>query len=178
MPTSIPIPWSCRTLRRRTSPSRTSLIARTPIFMALPSLAPSSTLPPSPIPLFFLGLWWFHFWVLFWTRNWSLFWGAKREERRFLGLIWGKNTGWERETDCEERKNQLKKWEEREKSNKKIINHMPHFVRTMANLWLYCRMLQKIWHLEHLINGVKWCLVWDMCQIFSVGPKDLGPRPI
>ena len=34
-----------------------------------------------------IWLWWFHFWVLFWTRNWSLIWGAKREERRFLGLI-------------------------------------------------------------------------------------------
>ena len=39
------------------------------------------------------------------------------------------------------RKNQLKKWEEREKSNKKIINYMPHFVHTVANLWLYYSML-------------------------------------
>ena len=46
--------WSSWTFRRRTSPSRTSLIARTLIFMASPSLAPSSTSPPSPIPLFFL----------------------------------------------------------------------------------------------------------------------------
>ena len=60
--------------------------------------------------------------------------------------IWrGKNTGWERERDrlWGERKNQLKKWEEREKSNKKIINSNAIFVPTMAKLQRYCPMLQK-----------------------------------
>ena len=38
----------------------------------------------------------------------------------------------------------------------------------MRNLWLYYSMLQKIWHLAHLINVFKRCLVWDMCQIFSI----------
>ena len=54
-------------------------------------------------------------------------------------------------------------WER--KRNKKLINSYAIAYHTVANLLLYCSMLQKIWHLKHLINGVKWCLVWDMCQM-------------
>ena len=57
---------------------------------------------------------------------------------------------------------------ERERGIKKLINPYATSYRTVGNLWLYCSMLQKIWHLAHLINGVKWYLVWDMCQIFSI----------
>ena len=54
-------------------------------------------------------------------------------------------------------------WER--KRNKKLINSYAIAYHTVANLLLYCSILQKIWHLEHLINRVKWCLVWDMCQM-------------
>ena len=119
--------WLWWPLWRRTLPSRTLLTAHTLIFMASLSLAPSSTSPPSLIPLFFLwldedlfGLWWFHFWVLFWIENWSLIWGAKREKD-----VWGWGRSWEsdlkrkehrlgeRDRLWGEKKNQLKKWEER-----------------------------------------------------------------
>ena len=56
-----------------------------------------------------------------------------------------------------------KRWER--KRNNKIINPYATLVCTVANLWLYCNMLQKIWDTAHLINWVKWCLV---CQIFSI----------
>ena len=150
--------------------------------MASPSLAPSYTSPPSPIPLFFLwqdkdlfGLWWFHLWVLFWIGNWSLIWGAKREERRFLGLIWDAKRekdiwGWGRswESDLKrkehrlgerdklwgERKNQLDKWEEREKLNKKIINANAIFVRTVTNCNVTVQCCKSLTYLTNLIKGV------------------------
>ena len=76
---------------------------------------------------------------------------CKERERRLrlreeLG-IWSEEertpVGRERETNCEERENQLKKWEEREKLNKKIIDANAIFVPTMAKLQRYCPMLQK-----------------------------------
>ena len=103
--------------------------------------------------------------------NWELEFVLRCKERRkkiFGFVLRREHRLGERDRLWGERKNQLKKWEEREKLNKKIINHMPHFVRTMPKFWGYCSMLQKIWHLEHLINGVKLCLGWDMCQIFSI----------
>ena len=45
---------------------------------------------------------------------------------------------------------------------------MPHAFHTVANLSHYCSMLQKIYHIPHLLNGLKLGLVWDMCQIFSI----------
>ena len=45
---------------------------------------------------------------------------------------------------------------------------MPHAFHTVANLSQYCSMLQKIYHIPHLLNGLKLGLAWDMCQIFSI----------
>ena len=57
-------------------------------------------------------------------------------------------------------------WER--KRNKQRINNIPHAFHTVANLSRYCSMLQKIYHIPHLLNGLKLGLVWDMCQIFSI----------
>ena len=80
------------------------------------------------------------------------------EERRFLGLIWGKNTDlgerdrlWgEQRTPVGERKNQLKKWEEREKSNKKIINlsHISSVQRQICEATVQC------------------CIIYEICNIW------------
>ena len=45
---------------------------------------------------------------------------------------------------------------------------MLHAFCTVANLSRYCSMLQKIYHIPHLLNGLKLGLVWDICQIFSI----------
>ena len=56
--------------------------------------------------------------------------------------------------------------------NKKIINHMPLFVRIVPKLWGYYSMLQKfdfgvpnvpnIWHLAHLAH-----LLWMLLYLYS-----------
>ena len=59
-------------------------------------------------------------------------------------------------------------WER--KRNKKLINSYAIAYHTVANLLLYCSMLQKIWHLEHLINrsnGV-WCGICAKCYIWHI----------
>ena len=79
----------------------------------------------------------FDFWI--WRKK--IFGFDLRKEHR-LGerdRLWG-----EERTTVGERKNQLKKWEEREKPNKKLINFIPHFVRTVANIWGYCSMLHNL----------------------------------
>ena len=78
---------------------------------------------------------------------------------------WG--LGWEREERIGVREVRLtKRWER--KMNKQRINNMPHAFRIMANLSQYCSILQKIYHIPHVLNGLKLGLVSDMCQICSI----------
>ena len=85
---------------------------------------------------------------------WVWFLDLKKEE----GLIWGKNTGlgerdrlWgEQRTPVGERKNQLKKWEEREKPNKKIIN-LSH----ISSVW---------WQICEAT--VQCCIIYKICNIW------------
>ena len=76
-----------------------------------------------------------------------------------------KNTGWElgreRETDSEkgERKNQIKKWEEREKSNKIVFFSLP-FVSVPLQIYNGTNTNGKnLAHIEHLMGGdfCLWC---------------------
>ena len=52
--------------------------------------------------------------------------------------------------------------------NKKIINHMPLFVRTMTKLRGYCSMLQKFDTFSTSNKAPFLCLVCQMCQIFGI----------
>ena len=52
--------------------------------------------------------------------------------------------------------------------NKKIINHMPLFVRTMTKLRGYCNMLQKFDTFSTSNKAPFLCLVCQMCQIFGI----------
>ena len=49
--------------------------------------------------------------------------------------------------------------------NKKIINHIPFFVRTVPNCEGIVQCCKNLTHLTHLIKLHFWCLVCQMCHI-------------